>query len=397
MKNFRQNIYSKQSIIENWNELRVHFPKSTAAGVDGMSRAVFDSSLDKMAPSIASDLQNNYYTFSKLKLVPIAKPTNGYRPICVPTIKDRFVQRMMLQEIVRLYRDRLETNIGFGALSGTGNQAAVKIIRKMNLSGKYIVRTDISKFFDTIPRDRLFRSVQKIIRHSSLHELLKRVIEMEVDTSSPQKKRNFENCKLQKSKGLRQGMPLSPLLAHMYLLDFDKCLLKEGFQTIRYVDDILIVSENRSEAEKAFNLARQSLLEIGLTLPDLKEDKSTIIEPNTKFEFLGIDFIPSLKENTPTRIQVPDSIRKRLIDKMLNAVDFDSLPPSQKSGAIQKYISSLSALDKGYAACYSECENYDALKDWLDNAKRRSLNLFIKNVAEMHKNGGGASWFLKHL
>ena len=88
-------------------------------------------------------------------------------------------------------------------------------------------------------------------------------------------------------KGILQGSPISPLLANIYLSNFDKTLTANGLHLIRYCDDFVIACRNQTEAENALAIAARELGKVKLSL---HPDKTRIIKPSEEFEFLGYRF-----------------------------------------------------------------------------------------------------------
>jgi RNA-directed DNA polymerase len=88
-------------------------------------------------------------------------------------------------------------------------------------------------------------------------------------------------------KGILQGSPISPLLANIYLNNFDKSLTNQGLRPVRYCDDFVITCKNQAEAENALAIASRELGKVKLSL---HPDKTRIIKPDEMFEFLGYRF-----------------------------------------------------------------------------------------------------------
>ncbi|MCU0239744.1 MAG: reverse transcriptase domain-containing protein [Pyrinomonadaceae bacterium] len=88
-------------------------------------------------------------------------------------------------------------------------------------------------------------------------------------------------------KGILQGSPISPLLANIYLNNFDKSLTNQGLRLVRYCDDFVITCKNQAEAENALAIASRELSKVKLSL---HPDKTRIISPKEEFEFLGYRF-----------------------------------------------------------------------------------------------------------
>lgn len=89
-------------------------------------------------------------------------------------------------------------------------------------------------------------------------------------------------------KGILQGSPLSPVLANLYLNDFDQFLSEQETQLVRYCDDFVILCRTQEEAKSALEMAKHELFKKGLTL---HPDKTRILAPTDEFEFLGYKFL----------------------------------------------------------------------------------------------------------
>ena len=50
-------------------------------------------------------------------------------------------------------------------------------------------------------------------------------------------------------EGSPQGGPLSPLLANIYLNEFDQEMARRGVKVVRYADDIVVVTKSKRAAE----------------------------------------------------------------------------------------------------------------------------------------------------
>jgi hypothetical protein len=80
-------------------------------------------------------------------------------------------------------------------------------------------------------------------------------------------------------------------LANLFLDDLDEELLRRGFKLVRYGDDFVILTKDRAGAEAALELT-DTMLEL-LHL-DLNEEKTTIVDFDRGFKYLGVLFVRSL-------------------------------------------------------------------------------------------------------
>ncbi len=161
----------------------------------------------------------------------------------------------------------------------SANAAIKKAIETRN-KHQWVVKTDITKFFDNIPRDLLKKNLRTKLKNSSLIPLIEKIIDCELKTSTdPKTKEAIKSCGIKVNIGLRQGMPLSPLLSNLLLHKFDKKAKK--YNILRYADDIIAFTDNKSEAEIVFSFIQSELKKLYQTVPSIgKNNKSEIIQPN---------------------------------------------------------------------------------------------------------------------
>ena len=87
--------------------------------------------------------------------------------------------------------------------------------------------------------------------------------------------------------GALQGGALSPLLANLYLHQFDQAITKAGFHLIRYADDFVVCCPDQKSAEAALVLVNRQLGELRL---QLNPQKTRISRFDEGVEFLGYRF-----------------------------------------------------------------------------------------------------------
>ncbi|MFO7814552.1 MAG: group II intron maturase-specific domain-containing protein [Halanaerobiales bacterium] len=82
---------------------------------------------------------------------------------------------------------------------------------------------------------------------------------------------------------------MSPLLANIYLHQFDKRMVERGYKVVRFADDFVVLTKSRSKAKRALEVIRE-ITEGKLKL-QLHPDKTRISNFGEGFIFLGFEFI----------------------------------------------------------------------------------------------------------
>ncbi|MFW2757860.1 reverse transcriptase domain-containing protein, partial [Acinetobacter baumannii] len=90
------------------------------------------------------------------------------------------------------------------------------ILRNQN---PYVLKTDISSFFDNLDRRLAIKTVKEKLDIPEINYLLERIIKVETRFQKDNLNNEKENAllKSKKGKGIRQGMPMSSFLASLYL------------------------------------------------------------------------------------------------------------------------------------------------------------------------------------
>lgn len=159
----------------------------------------------------------------------IPKPNGGVRKLGIPMVVDRIVQQAIAQQIQPIYEPLFPRRSG---------QQAVRQVKKYAEQGyTYAVEGDLSKYFDTLNHELLMEVLRKHIHDMRVTGLIKRYLKAGV----------MEKGTITRTReGSPQGGPLSPLLANIYLNEFDQEMAKRGVTMVRYADDIIKADERRS-------------------------------------------------------------------------------------------------------------------------------------------------------
>ena len=304
-------------LVEAYSRVKKDNPKGR--GVDNVSFEAIDKyGVHKYLTEIQTELRTRTYRCSAVKRVEIEKEKKGeFRFLGIPTIKDRIVQMAVKMAIEPLWEaDFIPTSYGFRPKRGAKD--AIKQIKQNIYDGhQFVYDADLSKYFDTIPHDRMFKMLKERIQDKGILSVIHQWLTAPVQ---------LRNGKLIKSeKGTPQGGVISPLLSNIYLHAFDRIVnnpdgkfAKSNIRIVRYADDFVLMGTQR--------YSRDMLRYIGLIMYrmglKINKEKTTILHTNkSSLHFLGFEFrkIPSKfdwNKGSYTNIRPSMKSRSKLFTKV---------------------------------------------------------------------------------
>ena len=249
-----------------------------APGIDGMSVEDALPWLREHREELVESIRNGKYKPQPVRRKEIPKPDGGIRKLGIPTVVDRIIQQAIAQQLVPIYEPQFSDN-SFGYRPGRSGQQAIERVKEYAEKGyTQAVLVDLSKYFDTLNHELLMNLMRKSIHDKRVIELIKRYLKAGV----------MENGLLVKTEeGSPQGGPLSPLLANIYLNEYDQEMARRGVPVIRYADDIVVLAKSPRAAERLMETT-QRYLEGKLKLK-MNKEKSKVVSVFSirNFKFLG--------------------------------------------------------------------------------------------------------------
>ena len=251
-------------------------------GVDGVGVDVFGQELDAHLRILSTEVAGGRYQPAPIKRVWLPRPGKSSRPLGVPTVRDRVLQKALAQVITPLLEEEFE-ECSYAYRRGRSVRMAVERIGLLQRQGfRWVVEADIENFFDCIPHARLLDELNAVVHDAELVALVAQWLTAPVQDG---------NRLLPVTLGVVQGSPISPLLANLYLDHLDEALLNKGFALVRYADDFIVLAKSRERAEAAVELSDVVLRDLELKLNPLK---TRVVNFDSGFKFLGWNFVRSL-------------------------------------------------------------------------------------------------------
>jgi len=139
-------------------------------------------------------------------------------------VVDRVVQQAIAQVRTPIYEEQFSNN-SFGFRPRRSAHDAIRQCQAYVDEGyKYVVDTDLEKYFDTVNHSKLIEVLSRTIKDGRFISLIHKCLRAEVIV-----KHKFEETEI----GVFQGGPLSPILSNIMLNELDKEIERRGHR--RYI------------------------------------------------------------------------------------------------------------------------------------------------------------------
>jgi RNA-directed DNA polymerase len=240
--------------------------KDASAGVDEVTYREYEQDVWRNIPTLHHRLVSRQYRAQPLRRVYIPKENGKERPISIPALEDKIVQKATGTVLNAIYEQDFRP-CSYGFRPGLSPHDALDAIGRTICRGpiSYVLEADIQGYFDAIVREQLMAFVERRIGDGSILRLIRKWIHVGV----------IEDGRLLVTEtGTGQGQVISPLLANIYLhyvLDewFEhevKPRLRGQAAEIRYADDFILCFQYREDAERVREVLSKRFAKYGLTL-----------------------------------------------------------------------------------------------------------------------------------
>ena len=136
-------------------------------GVDGVSKIGFQARLAETLQQLRAQLLNGTYEPMPARRVYIRKANGKQRPLGIPTLRDRVVQRAMLMAMEPIWESDFH-RLSYGFRPERSVHHAIRTV-KLQLSdgthdaGRWVIEGDLSSYFDTVHHRLLMKAVRRRI------------------------------------------------------------------------------------------------------------------------------------------------------------------------------------------------------------------------------------------
>jgi group II intron reverse transcriptase/maturase len=261
--------------VERLRRAYLGLTRDAAAGVDGETWRHYGEALEANLLDLAARVKRGAFRVHPVRRVYIPKADGRLRPLGVPTLEDKLVQRAVVEVLNAVY-EREFLGFSYGFRPGRSQHHALDALtvgletRRVN----WVLDADIQGFFDTLNHEWLIRFLEHRIADRRVVRLIEKWLRAGV----------LEEGERRRSEvGTVQGGSISPLLANLYLhYVFD--LWVQRWRTreqtgdlvvVRFADDFVVGFEHREEAVRFLAALRERFARFGLTL---HPDKTRLIE-----------------------------------------------------------------------------------------------------------------------
>jgi len=317
-------IYNLETLRRAYFSLK----KEASPGVDGETWRHYGETLEDNLQDLSHRLKRGAYRAKPVRRAYIGKSDGRKRPLGVPVLEDKIVQRAAVEVLNAIYEtDFLEFSYGFRPGRSQHNALDALYTGLLTKKVNWVLDLDIRGFFDALSHEWLVKFVEHRIADRRVVRLIQKWLNAGVLE---------DGRRTRTEEGTPQGGSAAPLLANVYLHYVFDLWVQAWRQkrahgdviVVRYADDIVVGFNSKADADQfraeltermqKFHLElhpeKTRLLEFGPYAIDQRQWRGEG-KPET-FNFLGFTHICVKKRSNGRFTVLRQTIRKRLQTKL---------------------------------------------------------------------------------
>jgi len=249
-------------LVEAWERVR----KDGAVGVDGRTAKEYVQNLRGNLEDLHERFKAGTYQAPPVRRAYIPKAGGKQRPIGIPTIEDKILQKAVAMVLEEIYeQDFRDCSYGFRPCR-SAHQALDRLWTGLTeMRGGWVLDVDIKSFFDTIVHAHLRDFLDRRVRDGVLRRVIGKWLKAGVLEGGQW---------FRPEAGTPQGGVISPLLANIYLHEVLDTWYEQEVRPrlrgrsflVRYADDFVIVCAREDDARRVMEVLPKRMARFGLAL-----------------------------------------------------------------------------------------------------------------------------------
>lgn len=258
--------------------------RDAAAGIDHMTVNEYEVGLIERLTELLQRVHNNRYRAQPVRRVWIAKEDGSQRPLGIPALEDKILQRAVQMVLSAIYEVEFH-EVSYGFRPGRSAHQALSELREGCFKNQVssIYDADVSNYFETIEHRQLNHFLDLKVKDGVIRRLINKWLKAGVIDGE---------WRYYATSGSPQGGVISPLLSNIYLhhvLDewYEKEVkprLKGRSFLVRFADDFVIGCELESDADRLGRVVPKRFARYGLTIHPEKTRRVNFRRPSRHME-----------------------------------------------------------------------------------------------------------------
>lgn len=417
MRTLFDDVRSEQNIFSAWRHVKRSALTSDNRDIRGMA-SEFEHAHQRHLRRIITQLREDRFSFDAVEGVLKDKKkrealNKDPRPIAIATLKNRVVQRAILQALQpRIARDPRDVNtryettrdsrlgkindvnrseFGVGGLIypyGGVQPAIKKITEAIDAGAGYFYQSDIKSFFTAIRTAPIVDFVRRETGDDALADLFERALD--VHLANEDELKGYAKLFPKGGIGVAQGSSLSAFAGNVLLYDLDHELNAMNVTAVRYIDDILVVAGQEADLDAAVAHAKARLVGLGFDLyaPAAGSDKAAKGLCRDAMNFLGCTIQPNrcvpsgasldkIKHDVSSALS---SSRAAIASSLKSGKPLD--PEKSQSAVLQALSKKVYGWQKSFSFC-NQAQPFRQLDAYVAEQVRGYMGFIFRNLGKV--------------